>query len=56
MYNKIDFIFFDRGRHVFLQDRHSSNGTFVNKTRILADEDFEIFDGDVIQFGQVLNP
>ncbi len=35
-----------------LQDLNSANGTFVNQRRLGSEEDFQLFVGDVIQFGQ----
>ena len=44
-------------RKFYLKDLHSSNGTYVNKTRISGGEIVQIFSGDVVQFGQdVLDP
>ncbi|VDP41067.1 unnamed protein product [Schistosoma curassoni] len=45
-----------KGDRFWLRDTNSSNGTFVNNTRIVKknDEDFadrEIFSGDIIRFG-----
>lgn len=41
-----------RGNEYFLQDLASSNGTFVNGSRIY-DEEKAIFDGDLIRIGRV---
>lgn len=41
-----------RGNEYFLQDLESSNGTFVNGSRIYSEEK-AIYDGDLIRMGRV---
>lgn len=45
---------FTRDNKVFIREEvGTANGTFVNGTRLKADEDVEIHDGDTLGFGQV---
>ena len=42
-----------RGDRVFVREARGRNGTFVNGSRLAADDEIELRDGDQVQFGVV---